>query len=248
MSSDAPIPTLQDVLDKIETLEAGTKKRDLKSAVMTFCKVTGKSPNDVLAVPRELRLLRESVSPLAAGLTERRWANVCSGLTKAIELVRELIPSRNTTPAQTKTHAHFEAALHPNLIPWLETYLAQHRPILLACEGRWKSDPGEHLWVSKHGSPMTEIAIYDRVSRLTEAEFRASLPMQLGWQTRRTADQALRPHTHLRNHFARSSQISIVSKFWPPNLKPSNVSSAKNSQPYSTLNQVAPTTLPSGVR
>lgn len=98
MSSDAPIPTLQDVLDKIETLEAGTKKRDLKSAVMTFCKVTGKSPNDVLAVPRELRLLRESVSPLAAGLTERRWANVCSGLTKAIELVRELIPSRNTTP------------------------------------------------------------------------------------------------------------------------------------------------------
>lgn len=98
MSSDAPIPTLQDVLDKIETLEAGTKKRDLKSAVMTFCKVTGKSPNDVLAVPRELRLLRESVSPLAAGLTERRWANVCSGLTKAVELVRELIPSRNTTP------------------------------------------------------------------------------------------------------------------------------------------------------
>ncbi len=98
MSSDAPIPTLQDVLAKIETLEAGTKKRDLKSAVMTFCKVTGKSPNDVLAVPRELRLLRESVSPLAAGLTERRWANVCSGLNKAVELVRELVPSRNTTP------------------------------------------------------------------------------------------------------------------------------------------------------
>jgi integrase len=31
-------------------------------------------------------------------LTERRWANVCSGLAKAVELVRELIPSRNTTP------------------------------------------------------------------------------------------------------------------------------------------------------
>lgn len=97
MSSDAPIPTLQDVLDEIETLEAGTKKRDLKSAVVTFCKVIGMSPRDILVVPRELRVLRESVAPRAAGLTERRWANVCSGLTKAVELVRELIPSRNTT-------------------------------------------------------------------------------------------------------------------------------------------------------
>ncbi len=75
------------------------------------------------------------------------------------------------TPAQTKTHAYFEATLHPNLVPWLETYLAQHRPILLACEGCWKSDPGERVWISKHGSPMSEIALYDRVSRLTKAEF-----------------------------------------------------------------------------
>ncbi|MCZ8172377.1 MAG: tyrosine-type recombinase/integrase [Brevundimonas sp.] len=79
------------------------------------------------------------------------------------------------TPAQTKTHAHFEAALHPNLVPWLETYLAQHRPILLACEGRWKTDPGERLWVSNHGSPMTEIAIYDRVARLTKSAFGESI-------------------------------------------------------------------------
>ncbi len=98
MKSQQSIPTLQDVLDKIEMLEEGTKKRDLKSAVVTFCRVLGRSPGDVLAVPHELRGLRESVAPLAAGLTERRWANVCSGLTKAIELVRELVPSRNTTP------------------------------------------------------------------------------------------------------------------------------------------------------
>lgn len=98
MKSEQSIPTLQDVLDKVETLEAGTKKRDLKSAVMTFCRVVERSPRDVLVVPNEIRALRESVSPIAAGLTERRWANVCSGLTKAIELVRELVPSRNTTP------------------------------------------------------------------------------------------------------------------------------------------------------
>lgn len=109
MSSDAPIPTLQDVLDKVETLEAGTKKRDLKSAVVTFCKVTGKTPSDVVAVPHALRGLRESVAPRAVGLTERRWANVCSGLTKAVELVRDLVPSRNTTPLLPEWKALLDA-------------------------------------------------------------------------------------------------------------------------------------------
>lgn len=98
MQSASPIPTLQDVLDKIETLETSTKKRDLKSSVTTFCKVAGRSPREILVVPSKLRELRESVSPLAAGLTQRRWANVCSGLNKAVELVRDLVPSRNTTP------------------------------------------------------------------------------------------------------------------------------------------------------
>lgn len=79
------------------------------------------------------------------------------------------------TPEETKTHAHFEAALHPNLVPWLETYLAQHRPTLLACEGRWKADPGEQLWVSSHGSPSSGPAIYDRVTRLTKEAFGESI-------------------------------------------------------------------------
>ena len=98
MPSHTAIPTLHDVLEKIETLENGTQKRDLKSAVNTFCRAAQKNPSAVLAVPRQVRILRESVSPLAAGMTQRRWANVCSGLSKAIELVRELVPSRNTTP------------------------------------------------------------------------------------------------------------------------------------------------------
>lgn len=98
MTNATSLPTLQDVLDKIEGLETGTKKRDLKSAVNTFCRIVEKRPAEVPAVPREIRALRESVSPLAVGITERRWKNVCSGLTKAVELVRDLVPSRNTTP------------------------------------------------------------------------------------------------------------------------------------------------------
>lgn len=79
------------------------------------------------------------------------------------------------TPAQTKTHAHFEAALHPGLVPWLETYLAQHRPVLLARNGRWKNDPGERLWISTHGSALTQMALYDRVTQLTGEAFGISI-------------------------------------------------------------------------
>ena len=98
MPPTTAIPTLQNVLEKIECLEPGTRKRDLKSAVVTFCKVVGRSPASVLVVPHEIRALRELISPLASGMTERRWTNVCSGLTKAIALVRDVVPSRNTTP------------------------------------------------------------------------------------------------------------------------------------------------------
>lgn len=75
------------------------------------------------------------------------------------------------TPAQTKTHVHFEALLHQGLVPRIEHYLAVHRPVLLDQNGRWHADAGDRLWVSSHGSPMTEIALYDRVSRITGAAF-----------------------------------------------------------------------------
>lgn len=98
MNTRSTMPTLRDVLDAIEQMEAGTRKRDLKSNVSSFCKAVGKAPELVLAHPREIRPLREAVSPLALGITERRWANICSSLAKAIELVRDLVPSRNTAP------------------------------------------------------------------------------------------------------------------------------------------------------
>ena len=79
------------------------------------------------------------------------------------------------TPAQTKTHAHFEASLHQGLVPWLENYLAIHRPVLLAQTGRWHKDAGDLLWISSHGSSMADIAIYDRVSRLTKSAFGESI-------------------------------------------------------------------------
>lgn len=98
MTNATSIPTLHDVLDAVDQRESGTRQRDLKSAVATFCRAVGKQPAEIFALPKEVRLLRETVSPLALGISERRWANVCSGVTKALALVRNLMPSRNTAP------------------------------------------------------------------------------------------------------------------------------------------------------
>lgn len=92
------IPTLADVLVRIDAMEEGTRRRDLRSAVSSFCKAVGKRPEEILVIPHEIRALREAVQPLAIGISKARWANICSGLTKAIALVRDLVPSRNTTP------------------------------------------------------------------------------------------------------------------------------------------------------
>ncbi len=98
MPNATQIPTLQDVLAAIAARESGTRKRDLKSAVTTFCRAVGQPPQAVLAQPPEIRRLREGVSPMAMGVDPRRWANVCSGVAKAIGLVRPCLPSRNTAP------------------------------------------------------------------------------------------------------------------------------------------------------
>ena len=63
------IPTLQDVLSAVGQLEAGTRRRDLKSDVTTFCRAVGKAPAEIAALPREVRALREKVSPLALGIS-----------------------------------------------------------------------------------------------------------------------------------------------------------------------------------
>jgi integrase len=69
------------------------------------------------------------------------------------------------TPIETKTHAYFEAELPPNVVPWLEAYLSCHRPLLATRNGRWHKEAGERLWLSAHGSPLTQIALYDRVTK-----------------------------------------------------------------------------------
>jgi integrase len=71
----------------------------------------------------------------------------------------------------TKTHAAFEIGLPDVLRAPLEAYLRTQRPLLLARSGRWTRPAGGALWVSKDGSPMTQMALYDRIRARTKEHF-----------------------------------------------------------------------------
>lgn len=64
---------------------------------------------------------------------------------------------------ETKTHQPIEMPWPAVLVPHLLTYIATYRPILAALQNRWASPVGDALWVSSHGSPMTQMALYDQI-------------------------------------------------------------------------------------
>lgn len=100
----------------------------------------------------------------------------------AIEIERHLVREGEVywlrfRAHETKTGEPFEAPLPEALNSYIERYLSAHRPFLLDRNGRWKRNslrsepPDNALWISGHGSRMTEIAIYFRIRKLTRARF-----------------------------------------------------------------------------
>jgi integrase len=75
----------------------------------------------------------------------------------------------------TKTHAAFEVRLPAVLVAPLEAYLSTRRPILETSAGRWNRPIDGALWVSKDGSPMTQMALYDRIRARTKEHFGVAL-------------------------------------------------------------------------
>lgn len=73
--------------------------------------------------------------------------------------------------SETKTHCAIEIDWPSELNGPLSLYLQTHRPILSARSGRWSKPIDNALWVSSHGSPMTEMAIYDRICLHTADAF-----------------------------------------------------------------------------
>jgi integrase len=73
--------------------------------------------------------------------------------------------------SETKTHAPLEILWPGELLGPLRTYLNVHRLRLSTMNGRWAKPVGNALWVSTDGSPMTEMAIYDRICARTQRAF-----------------------------------------------------------------------------
>lgn len=75
----------------------------------------------------------------------------------------------------TKNHAELSFPWPDTLVGSLETYLVGHRPILAKLVNRWTAPVGHRLWVSSQGSPITEMAFYDRITKRTKAAFGKSI-------------------------------------------------------------------------
>jgi integrase len=74
---------------------------------------------------------------------------------------------------ETKTGQPIDVPFPVDLVPHLERYLSHYRPMLAQRAGRWNRNrvATTALWISKDGSAMTEIAIYFRVTKLTQKRF-----------------------------------------------------------------------------
>lgn len=108
-----------------------------------------------------------------------------------------LIPDKNAwtilIPAEmSKNHGTLEYSWPEILLQQLKIYLDRHRPVLAAQIHRWTADTRNHLWVSAHGSPMTEVAIYDAIRRRTAEAFGTAINPHL---FRDEAATALALHT-----------------------------------------------------
>ena len=69
---------------------------------------------------------------------------------------------------ETKTHVHSDVEWPSDLVQALEIYLEVHRPVLMAIKGRWQKPIDDALWVSSNGSPLTQMAFYQQVTKRTE--------------------------------------------------------------------------------
>ncbi|MHB2168966.1 tyrosine-type recombinase/integrase [Alsobacter sp. R-9] len=66
-------------------------------------------------------------------------------------------------PEETKSHQPIDMPWPADLVPHLLTYITTHRSVLAALKSRWASPIGDALWVSSHGSPMSQMALYDQI-------------------------------------------------------------------------------------
>jgi hypothetical protein len=96
------------------------------------------------------------------------------------ELVREGVLWRLLLSGNdTKTHQPFEAAFPANLIPKLECYLTDYRPVLLRGERGCTHGTTDALWISEVGTAWEQGAMSRRIGNATKAFFNRRVPAHL---------------------------------------------------------------------
>ena len=64
----------------------------------------------------------------------------------------------------------------PDLVPALEHYLEEVRPVLLTASAKAPGTPIDDLWVSRDGTALSEVSLHKAVCRRTRAEFGDAIP------------------------------------------------------------------------
>jgi integrase len=81
--------------------------------------------------------------------------------------------------ATNKSGRLYEAVLTSTLGQPLRRYLRRHRPVLLRARGRWHAPAGGALWISKDGSPCSEITLRNIFRKATGGADRPPLSPHL---------------------------------------------------------------------
>jgi integrase len=124
------------------------------------------------STPRRAAIMfRDGLLIAMLALVPLRRGNLAS-LTLGATLIQVGDGWQIAIPAEaSKNHDPLDFPWPEMLNAALRTYLEVHRPLLSGQVHRWTAAIGGRLWVSSHGSPLTEMAIYDVIRKRTETAF-----------------------------------------------------------------------------
>jgi integrase len=105
--SPATPATLQTVLERLEDKKAlsDSRKRDLRSGILSFAKLKGQPPGAIPLDLADLRATLDGMAPASAKVSPKRWANLRSDLARAIAAsgLRPMLKTSVVRPNQSWT-------------------------------------------------------------------------------------------------------------------------------------------------
>ena len=146
----------------------------------------------------------------------------------AIEIGRHLIRQGEDywlkfSAKETKNRRAIAMPFPSVLLPFLERYVSQHRPLLnpITRGGRWVAKNPQPrpqtaaLWISTHGTPMAATTIYGRVIALTTAKFGHSVNPHLFRDSAATSVATEDPaHVHIVKDVLGHSTLKTSERYY----------------------------------